>query len=248
MSANPNASSGRERLRPVTTMNGGGPVTVVRAEPAAVERLPKPDPCLVMAHHPDDPRCEAIRGLRTELLLRRESADCGDVLVLLSPCAGEGRSLLAADLAIAIAQSGRPTLLVDADLRHPQQHRLFRTHNRHGLSQAIQAGQRPRLRAVRNVPHLSLLTAGPPPADPLELLSSLCFKLMIDDWRDSFRFVVIDTAPVAAFTDGLVIANLARRVLVVSRAQHTPDREVRSMLQRLSSTRSDVVGGVINHF
>lgn len=236
----------RDHLRSVDP--SPGPLSVLRALPTSIERLPRPHQRLVMAHAPDDPRCEAVRALRTELLLRRESSDGGDVVVMLSPNAGEGRSLLAADLAIAIAQSGRPTLLVDADLRRPQQHRLFRTHNRHGLSQAIQAGKRPRLRVVRKVPHLSLLTAGPVPADPLELLSSLCFKLMIDDWRENFRFVLIDTAPVAGFSDGLVIANLARRVLVLSRAQHTPDRSLRAMLQRLSTTRSEVLGAVLNHF
>jgi protein-tyrosine kinase len=237
----------REHLHSVGSR--GGPVTMLRAQQSAsIERLPKPHPRLVMANDRDDPRCEAVRALRTELLLRRGSNDGGDVVAMLSPCAGEGRSLLTADLAIAIAQSGRPTLLVDADLRNPQQHRLFRTHNKYGLSQAIQGGHRPQLRTVRKVPHLSLLTAGEIPGDPLELLSSLSFKLMIDDWRDHFRFVLIDTAPVSEFTDGLVIASLARRVLVLSRAQHTPDRQLREMLHRLAATRSEILGGVISHF
>ena len=98
-----------------------------------------------MAHDPYDPRCEKIRALRTELLLRRELTDRADIVALLSPCPGEGRSLLAAELAIAFAQTGRPTLLVDADLRRPQQHLLFGTDNRQGLSQAIEHGVKPQL-------------------------------------------------------------------------------------------------------
>lgn len=203
---------------------------------------------LLAVHDPRDPRSETIRTLRAELLLRRESADGNDVIALLSACAGEGRSLLAADLAIGVAQTGCPTLLVDADFRRPQQHLLFGTHNRLGLAHAIASGEPPQLREVRGLPTLSLLTAGESPGDPLEALSSLAFKRMVEDWRRHFRFVVIDTAPVAEFSDALVIANLVGRVLVLSRARHTRYREMQDLLRRLASTRSEVLGAVISHF
>lgn len=219
----------------------GGEVTSI--EPAV-----KPSDRLVMAHDPCDPRCEKIRALRTELLLRRDGMDRADIVALLSPCAGEGRTLLAAELAIAFAQTGRPTLLVDADLRRPQQHLLFGTDNRRGLTQAIESGERPPLRSVQGLPGMALLTAGAVPNDPLELLSSRAFASMIEDWRENFRFVVIDTAPIAEFADGLAIASLVGRVVVMSRAQHTPYRQMQDMLQRLSATRSQVMGAVISHF
>jgi receptor protein-tyrosine kinase len=203
---------------------------------------------LIVVHEPWDPRCETIRALRTELLLRRESADSADVIALLSACPREGRSLLAADLAIAVAQTGCPTLLVDADFRRPQQHVLFGTHNRTGLAQAIAAGKPPRLRPVHGLPDLSLLTAGEIPGDPLEALSSRNFKMLLEEWRQQFRFVVIDTAPVAEFSDALVVANVVGRVLVLSRAKHTPYREMQSLLRRLAATRSEVLGAVISHF
>jgi protein-tyrosine kinase len=219
-----------------------------RVEVASVEQVVKPGERLIMAQGKRNPRCEAIRALRTELLVRQAEIDSTDMVVLLSACAGEGRSLLAADLAIGVAQTGVPTLLVDADLRNPNQHLLFGTHNRHGLSQAIGAGERPRLRSVQGLPSMSLLTAGEVTDDPLELLSGLCFKLMVDEWREHFKFVVVDTAPVSQFSDGLVIANRVGRVLLLSRAQHTPARKMRDMMRRLAATRAEVQGAVISHF
>lgn len=219
-----------------------------KSEMTSVENLVKPNDRLIMAHDPYDPRCEKIRALRTELLMRRESSDRADIVALLSPCTGEGRSLLAAELAIAFAQTGRPTLLVDADLRHPQQHLLFGANNRHGLSQAIVYGMEPQLHTVHGLPRMSLLTAGAAPSNPLELLSSSCFAGMIEDWRDNFEYVVMDTSPVMHFSDGLVVASLVGRVLALSRAQHTPYKDMQDMLRRLAATRSQILGAVISHF
>jgi len=219
-----------------------------RREVTSIEPTIAPDARLIMAHDPCDPRCEKIRALRTELLLRRDAIDRADIVALLSPCAGEGRTLLAAELAIAFAQTGHPTLLVDADLRRPQQHQLFGTDNRRGLSQAIETGEPPLLRTVQGLPQMSVLTAGTAPNDSLELLSSRAFASMVEDWRDSFRFIVIDTAPITQFADGLAVASLVGRVLVMSRAQHTPYKEMQDMLRRLSATRSQILGAVISHF
>lgn len=219
-----------------------------RREITPIERIAAPDERLLMAHDPFDPRCEKIRALRTELMMRRDSTDRADIIALLSPCAGEGRSLLAAELAIAFAQTAHPTLLVDADLRHPQQHLLFGTDNRHGLSQAIEHGTKPPLQIVHGLPRMSLLTAGAVPNNPIELLSSSSFASMVDDWRDTFEYVVIDTPPVALFSDGLAIANLVGRVLALSRAQHTPYKDMQDMLRRLTATRSQILGAVISHF
>lgn len=219
-----------------------------RCEITLMEQIVQPDQSLIMAHDPYDPRCEKIRALRTELILRRESMERADIVALVSPGAGEGRSLLAAELALAFAQTGRPTLLVDADLRRPQQHILFGTDNRLGLSQAIKYGVKPQLHTVHGLPRMSVLTAGPVPNNPLELLSSGYFAAMIEEWRDEFEFVVIDTAPVMHFSDGLVIASLVGRVLALSRAQHTRHQDMQDMLRRLATTRSQILGAVISHF
>lgn len=224
------------------------PIIGSRGELTAVESMAEPNSQLLIAHDPYDPRCEKIRALRTELLLRRESPDHADIVALLSPCAGEGRSQLAAELAISFAQLGRPTLLVDADLRRPQQHLLFGIDNRMGLSQAIEFGEAPHLHSVHKLPRMSLLTAGGVPANPLELLLSRNFASLVEEWRQEYEFVVVDTAPVTHFSDALAVASLVGRVLALSRAQHTPYKETQDMLRRLTATRSQVLGAVISHF
>jgi receptor protein-tyrosine kinase len=223
----------------------GRPVT--RLLPTVL-RPARPTARLVIAHDPYNPRCEQIRGLRTELLLRRAPGAIADVFALLSPGVGEGRSQLAAELAIAFAQLSRPTLLVDADLRHPSQHLLFAADNHAGLSQAIEHGGTPHFQPVEDLRHLSLLTAGPTPDNPLELLLHRRFASLIDEWRESFDFVVVDTPPVTQYSDGLAVASLVKRVLVLSRARHTPYKESRNMLRRLTAIHSQIVGAAINHF
>ena len=212
------------------------------------ERQAAPGEGLVLAHSPYHPRSEQMRMLRTELLLRHDAGESANVVSVLSPCAGEGRSQLAAELAVAFSQLGRPTLLVDADLRRPQQHVLFNADNTLGLSQAIAREQVPRFQSVTGLPSLFLLTAGAPPPNPLELLSTRCFEVMAGEWRQHFQFVVLDTPPIGRYADALAIATITGRVLSVSRARHTPYRETRDMLRRLSATQSRILGAVINHF
>lgn len=208
----------------------------------------RPDDCLMLIRDPFDPHSERVRSLRTELLLRREASDQADVMVVMSPCAGEGRSQLAAELAIAFSQLGQPTLLVDADLRHPRQHLLFGANNEQGLSDSIALDVTPYLHPVEGLPQLSLLTAGPSPQNPLELLCDNRFEHMIGEWRRNFAFVVFDTAPVERYSDALAVATLVGRVLAVCRAQHTPYADTRNMLRRLAATQSRILGAVVTHF
>lgn len=221
-----------------------------RASPlrAFPDRQAEPAPCLVLAHSPYHPRSEQIRMLRTELLLRHEPGESANVVAVLSPCAAEGRSQLAAELAIAFAQLGRATLLVDADLRHPQQHVLFNADNSLGLAQAIEREQVPRFQSVKGLPALYLLNSGPPPPNPLELLSDRCFETMAGEWRQHFQFVVLDTPPVGRYADGLAVATIVGRVLSLSRARRTPYRDTRDMMRRLGATQARILGAVINHF
>ena len=97
----------------------------------------KPGPQLIIAHDPDNPRSERLRALRTELLLLHEAGRGANIIAVLSPGSGEGRTQLAAELAISFAQLGRRTLLVDADMRKPGQHLLFGASNSSGLSQSV---------------------------------------------------------------------------------------------------------------
>jgi receptor protein-tyrosine kinase len=84
--------------------------------------------------------------------------------------------------------------------------------------------------------------------NPLELLSDNRFARMTDDWRRTYTFVVIDTPPIAQYSDAIAVATLAGRVLVLGRAKHTPYKGLREMMRRLAVTQSRVLGAVVNHF
>lgn len=221
---------------------GGGEVVFRHASEVT------PGSQLILAHDPDHPRSERIRALRTELLLAKDSARRGQVIAVLSPGAGEGRSQLAAELAIAFSQLGRRTLLIDADLRRPSQHLLFGADNVLGLTQSLAHGDPPQMFGVTGLPNLSLLTSGSPAPNPLELISDARFLRMIREWRRDYAFVIIDTPPVTQYSDGLAIAKLAAGVLVVSRGNVTAHSEMKEMLRRLESARASILGAVINHF
>ncbi len=207
-----------------------------------------PGPRLQIALDNANPRNEKMRALRTELLLMHDAANTANMVAILSPSTGEGRSQLCAELAICFAQLGRRTLLVDADMRTPYQHTLFGSVNELGLSQAISQNTVPYLHPVKDLPHMFLLTAGIVPSNPLELLSGGRFQKLLTDWRSAYEFVVIDTPPVSQYADGLAVATLAGRVLILGRAKMTSYKNTREMMRRLETTRAQVLGGIINHF
>jgi receptor protein-tyrosine kinase len=212
------------------------------------KRRAKPSEALLLAQSSHDARSERIRALRTELLLRRDSQSGANAVALLSPVSGEGRSQLSAELAMSFAQLGQPTLLVDADLRRPRQHVLFNADNHQGLSQALSRGDMPYLHPVENLNCLFLLTSGPTPSNPVELLSDSRFERLIEDWHRSYEFVVFDTPPLESYADGLAVATLVKRVLLLSRAEHTPYKSMREAMRRLSSTQAHILGAVVSHF
>jgi protein-tyrosine kinase len=207
----------------------------------------RPSARLLMPYDPFDSRSEKVRMLRTELVLRHEGREGANMMAMLSPRGGEGRSQVAAELAVAFAQLGRRTLLVDADLRRPSQHILFMAKNHLGLAQALARGEAPRLRPVDGLDALSIVTSGPTPRNPLELLSDRTFANLVEAWRTQFDYVVIDTPP-AHYADALAIASVVQRVVALTRSGHTPYAETRDMLRRLTATGSEVLGAVINHF
>ncbi len=209
----------------------------------------EPGSALILAHSPDNAYSERIRSLRTELvLLNGGTPRVGGSIALLSPSRGEGRTQLCAELAIAFSQMGSRTLLVDADLRRPRMHLLFNSENFFGLAQSLAAGGASPMLGVRDLPNLSLLTAGSISNNPLELLSNGRFERQMSDWRKKYEMVIIDTPPVTEYADGLAIASFAQQVVIVSRAGATPHKNMKEMLRRLAATRSRIVGAVINKF
>jgi len=202
---------------------------------------------IILVHDPDHPRSETVRSLRTQLLLRCKGRGAG-MIALLSPCSREGRSQLAAELAISFAQLGRRTLLIDADLRRPSLHRLFGANNDTGLAQALTSGGPHHFHGVQGLPEMALMTSGELPANPLELLSGGALERVMREWRRKFEFLILDTPPTTLFSDGLAVAAVAGNVLVLARAAVTKFGELTEICRHLGSTNSRILGGVINRF
>ena len=231
----------RNRTAPDALALAGAPVVTELPPPSA-----RPSTELAIAHG-GGARVERLRALRTELLLRQRSDD-NRAIAVVGASPGEGRSRLAAELAIAFAQSGAPTLLVDADLRRGRQAQLFEAEPGEGLADALAAGGSARLQGVHGVPNLALVTAGALPAQPLELLSGARLAKLLDAWRRQFHHVVLDTPPARDCADGLAIASLCGAALVVSRVGRTRVADLRELLRGLSLTPARVLGCALNRF
>jgi len=220
------------------------PTAIPAPEPATLS----PGPELLYAHEPNGARSERIRVLRTRLSLQQGYAGDANTVAVLGACPGEGRSLLAAELALSFAQFNRPTLLVDVDFRNPRQHRLFGAGGEEGLAQAIASHGTPLYQSVQGYPSLSLLTAGARPDNPLELLMDWRFESLVREWQHSYEFIVLDTPPAGLYSDALAVATVVGRVLLVYRARHTREKDAREMVHRLKSTNAQIVGSALSHF
>lgn len=203
---------------------------------------------LVAAYTPFSKVVEQLRALRSQLMLRWFDAEAQrKALAIVSPGSGEGRSFIAANLAIVFSQLGERTLLIDADLRKPRQHELFKLGNEVGLSSML-AG-RAGLEAVMRVPSLvalSVLPAGPIPPNPQELLGRAAFSDWLKSLSAGFDIVIIDTPAGTEYADAQTIAVRAGAALLLARENLSIVSEVAQLMQSLQQSGATVVGSVIN--
>jgi protein-tyrosine kinase len=204
-------------------------------------------PLLISACEPFGAKAEAIRSLRGQLALRW-FGDRRKTLVVAAPRAGGGSSVVAANLAIAFAQLGERTLLIDANLRRPAQQRLFGLGAREGLSSLL-AGRtnfKDLLRSVEPFSTLAVLCAGASPPNPHELLSTVRFSYLIETAPAAFDIVIVDAPPLLECSDGQVIAARAGGCLLVARRHRTSLADVEDAKLQLEPTGAAIVGAVLN--
>jgi len=205
---------------------------------------------LVVAYEPFHPRAEELRALRTQLLIRWSNAGIRQrMLAIVSPGSGEGRSYVAANLAAVFSQLGERTLLIDADLRAPRQHRIFNVPDRIGLS-AVLSGRADR-GAVVPIPEcgtLSLLPAGACPPNPQELLLRPAFATLLEELRAEFDVILFDTPPAKFYADAQSLAFRAGGVMVLARKDHTRFADTTRVIRELNDTGARIVGTVFNAF
>jgi chain length determinant protein tyrosine kinase EpsG len=205
-------------------------------------------PEVVAAYKPFDPQVEHLRALRSQLLLRwlADGAKTNR-LAIVSVDRADGRSYLAANLAVVFSQLGEHTLLVDADLRNARQHEIFGLPNGAGLS-TILAG-RAGLELIQRIPAfvaLSVLTAGPLPPNPQELKNRANFQRLLDEVSEQYDVILLDTPAAALGADAYAIAARAAGALVMTRLNSTRTRQLKALIDDLQGGGATVIGSVVN--
>ncbi|MBX5464378.1 MAG: CpsD/CapB family tyrosine-protein kinase [Clostridia bacterium] len=205
-------------------------------------------PELIAFLHPKSPASEAFRTLRTNLQFAAAGRGRLQVILVTSPGPGEGKSVVAANLAIVLAQGGRRTLLLDGDLRRPVQHRLLEKSGRRGLTNLLaEPGREPEeLVQPAGVDGLDLLPAGPVPPNPAELVATEGVRKVLEWARERYAAVVVDAPPVLAVTDAVLLATHVDGVLLVSRAGQTRNEALQAAVETLRRSQIPVVGAVLN--
>jgi polysaccharide biosynthesis transport protein len=224
---------------------GGGPVLAVI--PAVRQRRGDPGGGLVTVRSPQSAAAHAYQDLRTRVF-RAAGQRNAKTLLVTSP-AGERQTILAANLAIALAQAGQHVTLVCADLRWPHGHELFGEHNSVGLASVIEgrAALDDAIRAT-DIPGMHVLPAGSLQGDYGAALHSAALRRVIGRLRTRFDFVVIDAPPALAGADTGALAELADMVLLVGDARHTTRRQMTATVEQLGHVSDRIIGCVVDNF
>src|SRR3990170_2213906 len=202
---------------------------------------------LVAAYTPFSPQVEALRALRSQLMVRWFDTDpARRALAVVSAARNEGRSFIAANLAVVFSQLGEHTLLIDTDMRNPCQHELFGLDNRGGLSAVLSGRGGPEM--IQRIPlllDLSVLPAGSLPPNPLELLARPLFQQLMGELATEFDVILLDTPAAVEYSDAQATAACAGAALIVIRKNSTRISQVRHITDTLQG-RATVVGAVLN--
>lgn len=192
------------------------------------------------------PQLESFRRLRTNILAVGDP-DLTQVVLLTSAKRGEGKSTVCANLAVTIAQSGRQVIVVDCDLRLPAVHKLFDLPNKRGLTNIL-TGEVSLEEAMQYsaFPRVQVITSGPLPPNPTELLGSQQMLEVIHQLKGQFDFVILDTPALLSVADAAVLAPAADNVILVVAQSQTRRSDVQTVRQQLSNVRVKSMEVVVN--
>ncbi|MCD4742961.1 MAG: polysaccharide biosynthesis tyrosine autokinase, partial [Desulfobacteraceae bacterium] len=214
-----------------------------------IELIKKKDESMVedFMKKPDSSIAEGFKSLRTSILL--SSADTPPkTLIVTSVAKQEGKSSVSLCLAATMAQADKRILIIDADMRRPTQHILSGLVNSLGLSSYL-AGVTSKAKINKDcLKNLDIMTSGPIPPNPSELLQSNKFATMLEHVKDMYDMVIIDSPPIAGVTDPIIISNKTDGVLLVISAGKTPYDMITKVLKQLSEVTAPITGVVLNRF
>ncbi len=207
--------------------------------PQDIELLPHHSPRLAI--------CEAYRSLRTALLL--SSADELKVIAVTSAEPGEGKTATVSNLGVVLAQLDRRVLIIDADLRRPRQHKVFKLTNRLGLVNFLTSRvDLENIVRTTEVPNLFVCTAGPIPPNPSELLAADRLRELLEVVRSRFDYVLLDSPPVLPVADAVILGSVVDGLVICARAGDLLREDAKHCGERLRYAGLRIFGTVLNRY
>lgn len=196
---------------------------------------------------PKDPISEAFRNMRTNITFSDIDEEL-KVLTVTSVGKGEGKSTIMANYAVALAQSRKKVLLIDCDLRRPRLHRLFEQPNKRGLTNIL-LRETEAVNTIQSteVENLFLITSGPIPPNPSEILASKRLGALIQELKQTFDYILIDAPPVGVVTDAAVLSQVTDGYILVAAIDVTNREGLKVALSTLENVNANIIGVVVNN-
>ncbi|MCM3630335.1 CpsD/CapB family tyrosine-protein kinase [Paenibacillus glycanilyticus] len=202
---------------------------------------------LISIINPRSPVSETYRTLRTNIEFAAIDSAL-QVIMVSSAGPGEGKSTTIANLAVTYSQSDRKVVLIDADMRKPTAHKTFQISNRFGLSSVI--SQQSTLQEViqsTDIPNMDVITAGPIPPNPAEMLASKRMTALLDELRTMYDIILVDTPPLLAVTDAQIAATKSDGVVLVVDQGRVKRQFAQKAIQNLQNVNARILGVVLNN-
>lgn len=202
---------------------------------------------IITSVNPQSLISEQYRTIRTTIDFKMVDQGIKSFLVTSSEAAA-GKSTASANIAVAFAQQGKKVLLIDGDLRKPTVNITFKVQNRVGLTNILmhQSSIEDAIQGTRLSENLTIITSGPIPPNPSELLASSAMKNLIDSVSDSFDVVLIDTPPLSAVTDAQILSSYVGGVVLVVRAYETKKESLAKTKKILEQVNANILGVVLH--
>lgn len=203
---------------------------------------------LVAITSPQSLVSEQFRRLRTNLNFSSSQENLQS-LIITSANAGEGKSIVAANLAIVYAQEGKKVLLIDGDMRNPTVHKTFRIKNDIGISNLLAEETIAEAAILKTtIKNLDLLCSGPVPPNPSELLSSEAMNQLMEKLKKAYDFVIFDSPPILSVVDGQIIANKCDGSIFIVDSGKTDKEHALKAKEALTSSGSKLLGVILNNY
>lgn len=203
-------------------------------------------PEMMTLHSPKSTASEAYRGIRTSILF--SSAENEPKVILVSSAGPqEGKTITATNLAITMAQSGNKVIMLDCDMRRPKIHKIFGINRDRGMTNLLVGNQDIKGTLFHTeLPNLDVIPCGPIPPNPSEIVGSVRMKKLLDVLREKYTRIIIDSPPITAVTDAVVLAKSTDGMVLVIRASDTAREIVKNGLDQIQAVGGHVLGAILN--